>query len=138
MERMARADTLPQETQDEANRIIGLILNESIALHRKYGPFMLERFYQELLQARLVRQGLRVEREVPIKVVEEGVAIDLAFRADLVVNESVLVELKAAKESLAIWNQQVLTYMGLARLHYGVLVNFGMEFLKDGFRRFVL
>lgn len=138
MERMARADTLPQETQDEANRIIGLILNESIALHRKYGPFMLERFYQELLQARLVRQGLRVEREVPIKVVEEGVTIDLAFRADLVVNESVLVELKASKESLAIWNQQVLTYMGLARLHYGVLINFGMEFLKDGFRRFVL
>lgn len=133
-----RADELPQATQDEASRITGLILNESIAIHRKYGPFLLERFYREMLCARLKRQGVAARMEVPIKVEEEGVAVDLAFRADLVVDGLVIVELKAHPEMLGIWNQQLLTYLRLSGLHYGVLVNFGVELLKDGYRRFVL
>lgn len=133
-----KAEDLPQHIQDEAERITGIILNESIALHRKYGPFMLERFYQELLRARLIKRGLKVEKEVPIAVEEEGVTVDLAFRADLVVNDMVIIEVKAASERLAIWNQQLLTYMRLAKCHYGVLVNFGQELLKDGYQRFAL
>ena len=133
-----KANELPQPIQDEAERITGIILNESIALHRKYGPFMLERFYQELLRARLIKRGLKVEKEVPIAVEEEGVKVDLAFRADLVVNDMVIIEVKAASERLAIWNQQLLTYMRLAKCHYGVLVNFGQELLKDGYQRFAL
>ena len=133
-----KAEDLPQHIQDEAERITGIILNESIALHRKYGPFMLERFYQELLRARLIKRGLKVEKEVPIAVEEEGVTVDLAFRADLVVNDMVIIEVKAASERLAIWNQQLLTYMRLAKCHYGVLVNFEQELLKDGYQRFAL
>ena len=133
-----KACELPCEVQEEARRVTRIILDEAIALHTKYGPFMLERFYQELLRARLVKRGLKAEKKVPIAVEEEGVAIDIAFRADLVVNDSIIIEVKANKEQQSVWNQQVLTHMNLVRLHYGVLINFGLPRIRDGYVRFAL
>lgn len=130
-----RADELPQEVQEEARRITGIILNECIMLHKKYGPYMMEVFYKKMLAARLIAQGLWVDQEVPIDVVEDGVAVKGAFRMDLVVNKMVIIELKATPIAMETHEVQLYTYLRLSRLHYGVLVNFGLERLIDGFKR---
>ena len=81
--------------------------------------------------------GLSVQREVPIPIVFRGRKIDFAYRADLIVEKEVLVELKAVEHLLPVHEAQTLTYMRLGGLHVGLLLNFHATLLKDGVRRFV-
>jgi GxxExxY protein len=119
------------------NEISAIVLDTAIDIHRQLGPGLLESVYQAVLAHELTRRGLRVEREVPIPVVWDDMRIELGFRADLIVEGLVLLELKSVESLARVHKKQVLTYLRLTNLQLGLLLNFGAEFMKDGVRRIV-
>ena len=124
------------ETMTE-NEITGDILDAAIKIHRKFGPGMLESVYERLLEAELLKRGHSVERQKSVSFEYEGMTLEDAFRVDLLVDERIVVELKAVEKMNPLFLKQVKTYLVAMNLPLGVLVNFGMEKLVDGFVRVV-
>jgi GxxExxY protein len=104
-------------------------------LHRDIGPGLLESVYEILLAEYLREAGLSVERQVLVPITFKGIVVDNAFRADLVVEQRLLIELKSTERVAAVHGKQVLTYLRLMDLPLGLLINFGQELFKDGVRR---
>ena len=119
----------------ELNEISGIIVDRSLHIHRKLGPGLLESVYQRILAYELRKADLQVETEVPIPVEWDGNVMDESFRADLIVNGRVLVELKSLEIIQPVHQKQVLTYLKLTQLQLGLLINFGAALLKDGLHR---
>jgi GxxExxY protein len=120
----------------ELNRVSGAIIGAAIEVHRALGPGLLESAYQACLERELIERGHRVERQRSFPVVYRGTAIRRRFRLDLVVDGQVLVEIKAVKHLLPVHEAQMLTYLRLARLPLGLLINFHGPTLIAGLRRF--
>ena len=114
------------------------VIGAAIEVHRALGPGLLESAYQECLCHELHLLGLSFEREVPLPVVYKGVRLDCGYRLDLVVEGRVIVELKTAERLLPIHEAQLLTYLRLAQIHTGLLLNFNAPVLRDGIKRMVL
>jgi GxxExxY protein len=123
--------------KDELNRIGGIILDSSIYVHRALGPGLLESVYQKGLKIVLKRRGLEVKSEVPIRFEFEGTDLGEAFIIDLLVNDSVLIELKSVQQLMPVHEAQLLTYLKLSKKHLGYLINFNVPILKQGFKRYV-
>ncbi len=121
----------------EINDISGVIVDRSMKLHQALGPGLLESVYQRILAYELRKAGLAVETEVPIPVEWDGNVIDESFRADFIVESQVLVELKSIEQSAAIHRKQTLTYIKLANLKLGLLINIGAVLLKNDIHRLV-
>lgn len=119
----------------EINDISGLIVDQAIHIHRALGPGLLESVYHRILAYELRKAGLQVETEVPIPVSWDGNVIDDSFRADLIVNGLVLVELKSVEKTSPLHRKQTITYIKLADLPLGLLINFGSELLKNDIHR---
>ncbi len=119
------------------DEITGEILDAAIKIHRIFGPGMLESVYERLLAAELQRRGMRVEVQKPISFEYEGMLFPEAFRLDLLVEGKVVVELKSTEKNLPVYCKQVKTYLKVMRLQVGLLVNFGMATLREGFARVV-
>jgi GxxExxY protein len=121
-------------SEDLTQRIIGA----AIAVHRQLGPGLLESVYEECLAYELTTQLIPYERQKAIPVTYGDVLVECGFRADLLVDRLVLLELKAVESIAPIHKAQVLTYMKLAGCKIGLLINFNVVLLKDGIKRFVL
>jgi len=121
----------------ELDEITGAIIDASLRIHRDPGPRLLESLYEALLARDLRRRGLHVDRQRLIQVSYDGIDIEDAFRADLLVEESVIVELKSVERLAPVHATQLLTYLRLTDLRVGLLLNFGAERMKDGIRRIV-
>ncbi len=119
------------------NEISGLIVKLAIKIHHKLGPGLLESVYQRILAYELRKAGLQVETEIPIPVNWDGHTIEDSFRADLIINREVLVELKSVEQLLPVHHKQIFTYLKLTNLHLGLLINFNTPLLKDGLHRIV-
>ncbi|MEM7143634.1 MAG: GxxExxY protein [Verrucomicrobiota bacterium] len=119
------------------NDTTGAIIDHSITIHRALGPGLLESVYQRILAYELRNAGLTVETEVSIPVEWDGQIIDDSFRADMIINGQVLIELKSAERTLPVHQKQTLTYLKLANLNLGLLINFGAVLLKNGIHRIV-
>ena len=117
------------------NEITSIIIEESIYIHRHVGPGLFESVYEELLSYRLIRRGLKVERQRAVPVVFEEVKMDIGFRADLIVENKVLVEIKSVEALANIASMQTLTYLRCTGSGIGLLINFNVEKLKDGIKR---
>ena len=104
-------------------------------LHRDLGPGLLESAYEVLMAESLRQAGLAVERQVPVTMSYKGVVIDNAFKVDLLVEHSLIIELKSIERLAPVHGKQVLTYLRLMNLPLGLLMNFGQATLKDGLRR---
>ena len=104
-------------------------------LHRDLGPGLLESAYEALMFESLRRRGMSVARQVMIPLCYDGIVIDAAFRADLIVEDTLLIEVKSVERSAPVHGKQILTYLRLANLPLGLLMNFGMPTFKDGVRR---
>lgn len=117
------------------NEISGAVVDKSIHIHRKLGPGLLESVYQRILSYELRKAGFKVETEVPIPVEWDGHVIDESFRADMIVNGCVIVELKSVEQTQPVHRKQTLTYLKLSKLQLGLLINFGESLLKDGIHR---
>jgi len=119
------------------NALTGRIISAAIEVHRHLGPGLLESAYRTCLMDELAAAGMRVRHEVALPIIYKGRRIEGAYRADLVVDDAVLVELKAVEHILPIHESQTLTYLRLGHLPVGLLLNFNVARLKDGIHRFV-
>ncbi|MCB9665856.1 MAG: GxxExxY protein [Alphaproteobacteria bacterium] len=114
------------------------VIGAAIEVHRQLGPGMLERAYQRCLAFELRERGLAVQTEVPLDVVYKGLAIPGSYRLDLLVEDRVVVEVKACDPLPPLAQAQLLTYLRFSGRSVGLLLNFHVERLKDGIHRLVL
>jgi GxxExxY protein len=119
------------------NELSNIILGEAINVHQQLGPGLLESVYEECLAYRLAKRELIVERQKPIPLVFEGVKLECGFRCDILVERKVIIELKSVECLNDVHLAQVLTYLRLANIKLGLLINFNVVLLKDGMRRVV-
>lgn len=120
------------------NRVSGVIVDAAIKVHRVLGPGLLESVYQVALAHELQSRGLGLRVEVPIDIQYEGLRIENAFKADIVVESLVLIELKSVEKLSPVHFKQTLTYLRLTGLRVGLLINFGAELVRDGIHRVVM
>lgn len=113
------------------------VIAAMIEVHRETGAGLLELAYETCLFHELTIRGLKVRRQVPIPMLYKGIRLDCGFRADLIVEDKILIELKACESMSTIFEAQILTYLKLSGLRIGFLVNFNTERLMDGFKRLV-
>lgn len=106
-----------------------------LAIHRGIGPGLLESAYEAVLAYELAERGLRVERQKPIALIYKNLRLDDAFRADLLVEGALLIELKSVERLAAVHSKQLLTQLRLLNLPLGLLMNFGASTLKEGLQR---
>ncbi len=118
------------------NEISREIIIASIDIHKEFGPGLLESFYEEKLYNSLVKKGLKVERQKKIKI-EPLVKDTKYFKVDLIVEEKVIVEVKAVATYAQIHTAQLLTYLKITNLKLGLLLNFNRSTLKEGIKRYV-
>jgi GxxExxY protein len=119
------------------NIVTGNILDASFQIHSRLGPGLFESVYEPILFHELVKRGLKVDRQRAIPIYYDGMVFDEGFRADLVINDSVLVELKSVEKISRVHKKQVLTYLRLANYRVGLLINFGEDLIKNGIHRIV-
>lgn len=122
----------------QTNEITGKIIDACVKIHQKLGPGLLESVYEQVLAIELRKQGLRVETEKFLPIIYEDHRIENAYRMDLVVEGSVIVELKSTSQMLPVYGKQLKTYLALSGLEVGILANFGMPTMKEGLKRIIL
>jgi GxxExxY protein len=119
------------------NQISAIILDAAFAVHTALGPGLMESAYQACLGYELSSRGLKVEAQVPLPIQYHGICIDVAYRMDLLVEDLVIVELKAVEKLIPIHDAQLLSYLKLSGKKLGLLINFHVLRLKDGYKRIV-
>jgi GxxExxY protein len=121
----------------ELNQISGKIIECAIKVHRVLGPGMLESAYEACLLYELHKAGLQGLKQVTLPIIYDGVKIDAGYRIDLLVENEVIVELKAVDKIHPVHKAQLLSYLKLSDKKLGLLINFNVKLLKDGIERFV-
>jgi len=117
------------------NDITSIIIEESIYIHRKLSPGCFESVYEEILAYRLIKRGLIIEKQRGVPVIFEEMRMNVGFRADIIVEGRVLIEIKSQEALPRVAEMQVLTYLRLTGLQIGLLINFSVEKLVDGVKR---
>lgn len=117
------------------NEISQIIVDVSYKIHTKLGPGLLESVYEAILFHELVKRGLSVERQKSIPVIWDQVFLDIGFRADLIVENKVIVEIKSVEQVSRVHPKQLLTYLRITKLKLGLLINFNEELIKNGITR---
>ena len=123
---------------EEWNRISEIVLGAAIAVHRELGPGLLESAYEACLEYELLDRGVRVQRQKELPVVYRDVRIDCGYRIDLLVDDTIIVELKAVDRLLPIHEAQLMSYLKLSGRRLGLLINFNVKLLKDGIKRLAM
>jgi GxxExxY protein len=121
-------------TENEISRII---LDSCFDIHKELGPGIFESVYEEILYYELQKKGLEVKRQFPIAVNWKNETMEMGFKADLVVEDKVIIELKSVESLQAVHKKQLLTYLRLSIMKLGLLINFNENLLKNGIKRIV-
>ena len=119
------------------NEISKEIVDVCFGIHCKYGPGLYESVYEELISYELTKRGLNFKRQEYIGLIHDDLVLEKAFRADLIVENKVIIEIKSVEELKDMYYKQVLTYLKLTRLKLGLLVNFNVSLIKTGIHRIV-
>lgn len=119
----------------EINEITGEIIDASIKIHKTLGPGLLESVYEEILHYELTKRGLLSQRQAPLPVMYEEIKMDVGFRIDLLVEETVIVEIISVETVTPFFKKKVLNHLRLTNLQVGLLINFNEELLKNGITR---
>ena len=127
-------EPLPAKIESLAKQTV----DASIRVHRALGPGLLESVYETCLAHELRQRGLKVETQVVILVVFDGVCLEAGLRLDLLINRQLVVEVKAVEQMNRVFKAQVLTYLKLANLRLALLINFNVSLLRDGLERVIL
>lgn len=131
-------NTESTEGAESASRLLTeQIIGAAIEVHRVLGPGLLESAYEQCLAHELAARGLPFRRQVDVPVTYKGLRLDAGFRADFIVHDTVVVEIKAVESLLPIHTAQVVTYLRLTGKHVGLLINFNSKTLKDGLKRVI-
>lgn len=113
----------------------GLIIGAAIEVHRNLGPGLLESTYEECLIYELNKLGLSTQRQLELPIIYKGKALESKYRLDILVDNQIIIELKSCKRLEPIHEAQILTYLKMANLSLGLLINFNVQLLKDGIKR---
>ena len=119
------------------NDLSKIIVNIAYQIHTKLGPGLLESVYEEIMYQELESLGLKVVRQKAIPVFWKAKQLEIGFRADLIIENKVIIELKSVEEIVPVHYKQVLTYLKLTDLKLGLLINFNENLIKDGIKRIV-
>ncbi len=121
--------------EQSLNKLSGRIIGACIEVHRILGPGLLESVYMECLQKEMVFQGIPFKSEVLLPIIYKGSECRSTYRADLIVADQIIVELKSVKEMLPVFAAQVMSYLSISNLPLGLLINFNVPLLKEGIQR---
>ena len=121
----------------DENKLSKIIVNTAFQIHTQLGPGLLESVYEEIMYFELRKQNLKIERQKPIPVIWDHIKMQLGFRADLIINDKVIIELKSVESIAPVHPKQVLTYLRLTELKLGLLINFNESLIKNGITRIV-
>ena len=137
---VSRRDAKTQEREKikPENEISAMILDSCIRVRRVLGPGLLESVYEEALSHELRKRGRIIERQVEIPVIYDSVTMNIGFRADMIVDKLVIIELKSVDCIQPVHKKQLLTYLKLTNIKLGLLVNFNVNLMKDGMTRIVM
>ena len=130
---MAEFEPIPERTED----VVRQVMDAAFAVHRALGPGLLESVYEICLCHELSKRGLRFQHQVGLPVVYDGVRLEAGLRLDVVVEECVIIEIKAVEKTIPLYEAQLLTYLKLTGVRVGLLINFNVPLLKDGLLRVV-
>ena len=119
------------------NEIAKIVVDSAFQIHKRLGPGLLESVYEIVLAYELKKRGLNVQRQVPVAIVYDDIQFDEGFRADLIVEGKIIVELKSVEKVVPVHKKQLLTYLKLTDKRLGLLINFGSELIRDGISRVV-
>jgi len=119
------------------NEVARLVVDAAYRVHTRLGPGLLESVYEVALVHELKNRGLHAVRQVVVPVEYDGIRFDEGFRADVIVENKVILELKSVESVHPVHKKQLLTYLRLTDMHLGLLINFGAELIKDGISRVV-
>jgi len=119
------------------NEIATHIVDAAYRIHIALGPGLLESAYEAVLAYELEKRGLSVVCQQPMPLVHEGVHLDIGYRVDMIVESKVIVELKSVERTAPVHYKQLLTYLRVADMRLGLLINFGLVRIKDGIKRVV-
>ncbi len=119
------------------NELAQIVFSEGMQLHRELGPGLLESIYEECLYRDLKAIGLSVSRQQKIPLIYKGEKLGTAFRADLIINDKLLIELKTVSTILDVHKAQTLSYLKLSNIKLGLLINFNSALFKNGVRRII-
>ena len=128
----------PEPISESAERAAREVLGAAFQIHTALGPGLLESVYEACVVHDLTRKEVRVRRQVPVRIDYNGLQLEAGLRIDLLVDEQVIVEIKAVERVVPVHEAQILSYMKLAKLRLGLLINFNVVRLKEGIRRFAL
>ncbi len=121
----------------KTDQLTSAVISAAIEVHKHLGPGLLESAYEECLCHEFAQQGLLFQRQVPLPINYKGVQLDCGYRLDIVVNDELPLELKAAAKILPVHQAQMLTYLKLKNYRRGLIINFNVSILKDGVKRMV-
>ena len=119
------------------NEISKIIVNTCYNIHTKLGPGLLESVYEEILYHELIKQCLNIHRQKAIPVIWENIKMEIGFRADLIVEKKVIIELKSVEAIAPVHPKQLLTYLKITGIKLGLLINFNETLIKNGITRIV-
>jgi GxxExxY protein len=122
----------------ELNQITYEIIGAAYKVHSELGPGLLESAYEVCLEYELIKQGFNVERQKVLPVVYDGIGLDAGYRIDLLVEDAVIIELKAVDELVPIHQAQLMTYLKLSKHKLGLLMNFNVTDMKKGIKRIIM
>jgi GxxExxY protein len=120
---------------EQENLIASDVLNICFDIHKRYGPGLFEKVYEEILCYELTKRGIDFKRQFPIPVIHDGVKLEIGFVADIIIEDLLLIELKSVAKLEDVHFKQVLTYLKLTGLRLGLLINFNEALLKNGIKR---
>ncbi len=118
-------------------RVAAGVVDAAFQVHRRLGPGLLERVYEACMCHELTNAGFRVERQIPVPIVYDDLKFDEGFRLDLLVEDCIIVELKAVDTPHPFWQAQMLSYLKLSKKRLGFLINFNAPLIKKGIQRFI-
>lgn len=113
-----------------------VIVDSAFKVHKTLGPGLLEKVYESCMEYELRKQGLEVERQLPVSIEYDGLRFDEGLRLDLFVEKKIIIELKAVDEYHPVWTAQLLSYMKLLKCSLGYLINFNVPLIKQGIKRY--
>jgi GxxExxY protein len=134
-DRKGTSVSLASENPMELNDITGHIIDASMKVHTELGPGLLESAYEVCLAHELTKRGLKVVSQLALPVQYDGIELDAGYRIDLLVEDRVIVELKAVEKTTPLHEAQLLSYLKLSNKKIGLLINFNVVRLKDGIKR---
>ena len=122
------------ERTEEIGRII---VNSAFKVHKQLGPGLLERVYEVCLAHEISKTGLDVKRQVDIPIIYDGIEFSEGLRLDLLIEDSIIIEIKAVEQINPVWEAQIISHLKLLNKDLGFLINFNVPLIKSGFRRFI-